>query len=60
MPYIPMTVLWSLLRAANYWGKEGKRIVACQENPDFNATSDENAQFITVYDSGPRSATESW
>lgn len=60
MPYVPMNALWSLLRAANYQGKEGKRIVGCQENPNFNATSNEDAQFITTYDNGPKTASESW
>ncbi len=60
MPYVPMSELFRLLREANYWGKEGRRIVVCQENPKFSASHDKSAQFITGYDNGPRSATESW
>lgn len=60
MLYVPMSVLWSLLRAANYQGKEGKRFVDCQENPNLSASSNEDAQIITIYDNGPKTATESW
>ncbi len=60
MPHIPMSELWRLLREVNYQGKRGKRIIVCDKNPNFSAASDGSAQFIKVYDNGPRNATESW